>query len=226
MWKRLPKTIRQMARTTPQSLERRMDKNGAYSEVTQRRRTLAPAVNLCAITDVGRVREENEDTFFLSEDGRVLIVADGMGGHQSGEVASALAVETVAEFLLSEQPETTDAGHEQLERLLRSAFDAAQQKVIEASQNCIPGPGMGATLIAACVLGDVLHTCHVGDVRCYLRTKSSFEQVTRDHSIVGVESGLGGVDASAGDAVGRPRKPGRRVGQHHGCAVSACGSKC
>lgn len=185
MWKLISNTMRQMTRTTPQSLQRRLDKNGVYAEATLHRRILAPTDHLCAITDVGRVRDHNEDTFYLSEDGRHLIVADGMGGYQSGEVASALAVEAVAEFLLGEQREATNVGQERIERLLRKAFEAAHRKVVDANQDGVPGPGMGATLIVACVLGDVLHTCHLGDVRCYLRTKSSFEQITRDHSVVG-----------------------------------------
>ena len=131
------------------------------------------------------MRDHNEDEFYLSGDGRHLIVADGMGGHQSGEVASVLAVQAVAEFLLGEQREAAIVSEDVIERLLRTAFEAAHGKVVEASKSTVAGSGMGATLIVACVLGDVLHTCHLGDVRCYLRTKSSFDQITRDHSVVG-----------------------------------------
>src|SRR5437016_6087194 len=62
-----------------------------HTEPTSRRRLVAPTDTLCAVTDTGRVRDHNEDTFYITDNGQVLIVADGMGGHKAGEVASALA---------------------------------------------------------------------------------------------------------------------------------------
>lgn len=157
----------------------------SYTEETDRRRLVAPTDHLCAITDVGRVRDHNEDTFYISDDGRVLIVADGMGGHEAGEVASALAVEVVAEFFVTQPQQAIDSSTESIELLLVEAFATAHQRVLEASHSREGCRGMGTTLILAYVRGDQLYTCHVGDVRCYVRTAAGLEQVTQDHSVVG-----------------------------------------
>jgi protein phosphatase len=141
--------------------------------------------SLCAITDVGQVRDHNEDTFHISDDGKMLIVADGMGGHKAGEVASALAVEALVEFFTDRCQKAVEAGTEPIETLLRASFATAHGKVLETSRNRIECRGMGTALIMAYVQGNRLYTCHVGDVRCYLRTATSMEQITQDHSVVG-----------------------------------------
>lgn len=155
-----------------------------YTQENDRRRLVSPTDHLCAITDVGRVRDHNEDTFYISNDGRLLIVADGMGGHEAGEVASTLAVETVVEFFGPKLQQATDSGSE-LESLLLKALEAAHRKVLETARSREGCRGMGTTLIMACVHGDQLYTCHVGDVRCYVRSATGLEQVTQDHSLVG-----------------------------------------
>jgi protein phosphatase len=156
-----------------------------YLEVTDLRRIVAPTDHLCGITDVGRVRPHNEDTFHVSPDGRVLIVADGMGGHEAGEVASALAVEALVEFFGGEREKAAVAGEEPMERLLVKAFEAAHERVRKAAESREGCEGMGTTLILAYILGDWLHTCHVGDVRCYVHGATGLKQVTQDHSLVG-----------------------------------------
>lgn len=176
----------------------------AYTQENARRRLVAPTDHLCAITDVGRVRDHNEDTFHVSEDGRLLIVADGMGGHEAGEVASALAVEAVAEFFASKRQQATDSSVESIEPLLIEAFTTAHQKVLEAARSREGCRGMGTTLITACVHGDRLYTCHVGDVRCYARTATGLEQVTQDHSVVGALVQAG--ELTAEQARVHPRK--------------------
>lgn len=176
----------------------------AYTQENDRRRLVAPTDQLCAITDVGRVRDHNEDTFHVSEDGRLLIVADGMGGHEAGEVASALAVEAVAEFFATKCQQATDSSVESIELLLIEAFTTAHQKVLEAARSREGCRGMGATLILACVHSDRLYTCHVGDVRCYVRTVDRFEQITQDHSPVGALVQAG--ELTAEQARVHPRK--------------------
>ncbi|MCI0490258.1 MAG: Stp1/IreP family PP2C-type Ser/Thr phosphatase [Blastocatellia bacterium] len=160
--------------------------DACYEETTESRRTSAPNARLCAITDVGRVRDHNEDTFHIAADGRLLIAADGMGGHEAGEVASALAVDALIEFFDSERLRAIDSGEASIEALLMESFEAADRKVREATQNGQGSRGMGTTLILACIQGDHLHTCHVGDVRCYVRNASGLHQVTQDHSVVGL----------------------------------------
>lgn len=175
-----------------------------YAEATERRRLVAPTDHLCAITDVGQVRDHNEDTFHISDDGQLLIVADGMGGHEAGEVASALAVEVVAEFLAAQPQQATDSSTESIELQLTEAFTTAHQRVLETSHSREGCRGMGTTLITACVRGDQLYTCHVGDVRCYVRTAAGLEQVTQDHSVVGALVQAG--ELTAEQARVHPRK--------------------
>jgi serine/threonine protein phosphatase PrpC len=149
------------------------------------RRVEAPSDRLCGITDVGRVREHNEDAFHLSPDGRLLIVADGMGGHQAGEVASALAVDAVAEFLDEGRLRAIESGAKRVEALLLEAFQSAHGRIVASAKEAPERSGMGTTLIAAFLHGDRATVCHVGDVRCYRRSEKGLEQMTEDHSVVG-----------------------------------------
>lgn len=161
------------------------DPGSEYVEVTDRRRIVAPTEHLCGITDVGRVRPHNEDTFHVSPDGRLLIVADGMGGHEAGEVASALAVEALVERFESERGKVIAARGPSMGHLLLDAFSAAHERVQEAAETREGCSGMGTALILGHVDGDRLHTCHVGDVRCYVRDATALQQITQDHSVVG-----------------------------------------
>src|SRR4051794_6390571 len=125
-----------------------------------------------ALSDVGRVRAANEDSFVLDDRAGVFAVADGMGGHQGGEVASATAIDAFRTGLADGRP--IDA----------AIVDANTAVVARASED--PGlRGMGTTLTAA-VLGDdhVLLIGHVGDSRAYPLRAGEFEQLTVDHSVV------------------------------------------
>jgi protein phosphatase len=157
---------------------------GPYVEETGKRRVVAPSERLCAVTDVGRVRDHNEDAFFVSPDGQILVVADGMGGHAAGEVASALAIESVVEYLDTEKRREIDAAPDATGPVLLQAVKAAHERVLEAAAQGSRQRGMGTTLLIAYVNGDTLHTCHVGDVRCYVHANGSLHQLTRDHSLV------------------------------------------
>jgi serine/threonine protein phosphatase PrpC len=155
------------------------------SEQSDSRRLQAPSDRLCGITDVGRVREHNEDAFHLSQDGRLLIVADGMGGHQAGEVASAIAVGTLSEFFDAQRCQAVDSGDVAAESLLLEAFDLAHERVLDAAKESPDRTDMGTTLIATFLSGDRAYVCHVGDVRCYRQDEKGLEQMTQDHSVVG-----------------------------------------
>ena len=156
------------------------------------RRTAAPSRRLCAVTDIGTRRSKNEDHFFLSDDGMLWIVADGMGGQASGEIASALAVTAIVDAMNGMSSSDDTAGGDRVgPRLLRALADA-QRTVLEYGayhQNC---HGMGSAVLVGCLAGDALHLCHAGDVRCYVLSHGILEQVTRDHSWVAqlVSSGL------------------------------------
>jgi protein phosphatase len=150
------------------------------------RRIEAPAANLCAITDVGLVRDQNEDDFHAGARGRLLMVADGLGGLPGGEVASRTAVEAVAEALGEGEGLATASVGKAREALL-DAFAVAHLRIVAAGRADEALSHMATTLIVAVPAGDALYTCHVGDVRGYrwLSETGELEQLTADHSVVG-----------------------------------------
>jgi PPM family protein phosphatase len=127
-------------------------------------------------TDRGLVRKENEDAFCIEEDLGLLAIADGMGGHASGEVASKMAIEILKESLKKEgQP---------LPGRLSSGVRLANRTIYEAAQSQSQLSGMGTTLIALQLDGNRLSIAHVGDSRAYLIRGGVIEQITDDHTIV------------------------------------------
>jgi protein phosphatase len=133
-------------------------------------------------TDVGRIRSQNQDCFAVGLDGRLIVVADGMGGHSAGEVASTWAVEALVDLVLDREAENTPLDG----TVLREALELAQRRICRAAMLESAFRGMGTTLIAGLVNGDILHLTHVGDVRAYLYRDGYLSQLTRDHSTVQV----------------------------------------
>lgn len=125
-----------------------------------------------SLTDVGNVREHNEDSMLVAPP--LFVVADGMGGHEAGEVASAIAVETMRELA----PHTPDAD------ALAEAVRQANAAVLKGAEDGRGRPGMGTTMTAALVFDDEVIVAQVGDSRAYLLHNGSLKQVTRDHSLV------------------------------------------
>jgi protein phosphatase len=130
-------------------------------------------------TDVGLVREKNEDSMLLDPAAGLFIVCDGMGGHVGGQVASQLAVGTVSEVIRSRQPPANDDPD-----ALVSAIKAANSAVFAKAKADPSLHNMGTTVVAIREDGDLLHLCHVGDSRIYRLRQGVFEQVTRDHSLI------------------------------------------
>lgn len=141
-------------------------------------------------SDIGRVRRNNEDSF-LADSGRGLfIVADGMGGIIGGEVASALAVKVVSEYLGDRLG--ADSGTEEVYAALMGALVEANQRIKERTDKQTELRGMGTTIILALVRGDTLSLAHVGDSRAYLVRAADIRQLTEDHTVVAqiVKSGM------------------------------------
>jgi protein phosphatase len=124
------------------------------------------------------VRDNNEDKYFLSADGGFWIVADGMGGHQAGEVASALTIEAIVTSMNS------GGRCEMAGDRLHRAFGAAQESVSERSLKDQECRGMGSTAVTGLVDGAELNICHVGDVRAYHWSAGRLRRLTADHSFV------------------------------------------
>jgi serine/threonine protein phosphatase PrpC len=127
-------------------------------------------VGVGATTDIGQVREGNEDSYLVIEP--LYAVADGMGGHRGGEVASSLALETVQGMF------------ERKEGSLAEQVAEANRAVFDRSQNDRSVSGMGTTLTAAQVDGNRVHVVHVGDSRAYLLRAGELSQITEDHTLV------------------------------------------
>ncbi len=134
-----------------------------------------------ALTDPGRCRAINEDSVYTDLERGLLILADGMGGHSAGEVASSLAVKTIS-ALLAETP----IPHGDEAARLSEAIERAHEAILAEAAGDADLSGMGTTAVVALVQPGVIHLAHVGDSRAYLLdgTDSSLRQLTRDHSLV------------------------------------------
>jgi protein phosphatase len=141
-------------------------------------------------TDTGRVREHNEDTIATDPDVGLLVLADGMGGYNAGEVASGIAVKTITnlvrEGLLREDLASIDRGTG-LSRpsiVLRDAITRANKIIYQTARSQAECEGMGTTVVAALFYDNRVSIAHVGDSRLYRQRGSQIAQVTMDHSLL------------------------------------------
>jgi serine/threonine protein phosphatase PrpC len=155
----------------------------------------SPRVKLSATmaTDVGVVRDHNEDSAYVDGASLFFIVADGMGGHAAGEVASAMAVETVQQTLdgararvIAFAHKPSEDGRRELVQLLQSAVLAAHQAVFQRGSRESDKQGMGTTLDVLLVAGAEAFVAHVGDSRTYLIRDGRASQITTDHTVAEV----------------------------------------
>jgi PPM family protein phosphatase len=146
------------------------------------------------VSDVGRVRTNNEDSFRIVEPLNLFILSDGMGGEAHGEVASALAVETVEKFCSNPDEGKEDSGATlhgtasdnwapQTKTLQKAVFQA-NYAIHQSAQKHPEQRGMGATLTTGWLNGTKLSIAHVGDSRAYLLRTGTLQQLTNDHSLV------------------------------------------
>lgn len=153
-----------------------------------------PGIKLAGLTDVGCQRENNEDKFSYWEPanakqferkGRLLTVADGMGGHEGGAEASRIAVETLEEIYAATEGEDPRAS-------LIKAFQTAHQRILHYADTHPGLLGMGTTCTAVVLRGPELYYAHIGDSRLYLARENTIYRLTRDQSYVGklVEQGI------------------------------------
>jgi protein phosphatase len=144
-----------------------------------------------ARSDVGRKRKGNEDALFLNPGQKLYVVADGMGGHAAGEVASRVAVDAINEFV------TLTGGNEEITwpfglddsisyegNRLKTAIRHANRRVLEATRESAEYEGMATTVAAVLVDGSTANIAHVGDSRIYLWSGGAISQLTSDHSWV------------------------------------------
>ncbi len=165
-----------------------------------------PGVDIASLSDVGRLRENNEDSYLYWEPpsdeeflrkGRMAVIADGMGGYEGGQEASRLAVETVRDVY--DQNFDGDP-----QKTLIAALETAHQAIQRYAHEHPRLTGMGTTCTALSIVGQQLSFAHVGDSRLYLIRAETAARLTRDHSYVGklVESGIVRVE----DAEAHPQR--------------------
>ncbi len=137
-------------------------------------------MDVYSLTDVGKERANNQDAFsnYFHSRFTLLIVSDGMGGHNAGEVASHCAVESAQEFMIQNKEA------DQPEELLIDAIHYANSEIFHRAQNNPAYFNMGTTIVAALIMDRFAAIAHVGDSRCYLLRGGELRQVTRDHSLV------------------------------------------
>jgi serine/threonine protein phosphatase PrpC len=146
------------------------------------------------VSDVGRVRTNNEDSFRIVEPLNLFILSDGMGGEAHGEVASAMAVDTVEQYCRNPEANKEDSGvtlHGAASdtwmpqtKMLQNAVFQANFKIHDSAQKHPEQRGMGATLTAGWLNDTKLSIAHVGDSRAYLLRTGNLQQLTNDHSLV------------------------------------------
>jgi serine/threonine protein phosphatase PrpC len=148
-------------------------------------------IEVAGETNVGMKRTHNEDNFSVIEDNGLYVVADGMGGHASGEVASKMAVDALKEFFeaTSRDPERTwpykmdrTRGYE--ENRLITGIKLANLRIYESSQRDSGKRGMGTTIVVLFAVEDGIFVAHVGDSRGYRIRDGKIEQLTEDHSLL------------------------------------------
>jgi len=165
---------------------------------------IRPGIELGNLTDVGCHRTHNEDYYGYAEPesdeqfrrtGRLIVIADGMGGHKGGEFASAIAVESVRATYLASDADSPDAA-------LVAALQAAHRAIQDFAREHPELEGMGTTCIAAALRGSELTYVHVGDSRLYLVRKAAIAQLTQDQTVVSllVQQGM----LSAEEAANHP----------------------
>src|SRR5260221_5309879 len=147
-------------------------------------------VKAYGLTHVGRQRQHNEDSFLVADDAHLYLVADGMGGHAAGEIASRIAVDSLSEFILHRKEDDGTWPHAYDERLKRStnrlmaALKMANSRVLEAMRKDARLRGMGTTVVACMADDDTMSVAHVGDSRAYLIRDKKLSRITSDHSWV------------------------------------------
>ncbi len=143
-----------------------------------------PSYEFYALTDTGRVRTNNEDAVAIHEAAGLVLLADGMGGYNAGEVAAAMAIDQVGAELARwlEAPETQGASSAEVCERLDACVEQANHAILGASLSNSQYEGMGTTLVAGVFRGSQLVLGHIGDSRCYRLRGGTLEQLTRDHS--------------------------------------------
>jgi len=141
-------------------------------------------------TDVGCVRSANQDSYCIDIEGRFFIVADGMGGHAGGEVASRIAVDVIKSYLEAKWDQQLSP-----QELLQSAIDLANDAILKDQEANPMRREMGTTVVVVIFVDDQPWYCHIGDSRLYLLRDAALNQISEDHTWIAKAIQSGTVDA-------------------------------
>ncbi len=133
-------------------------------------------------TDTGMARDSNEDAFAVHADRRLFVVADGMGGHNAGEMASLAAVKIIGDYFSPAVLDFLRGNGPEIRHALIKSFTLANETVIALAREKAEWYGMGCTLVVAYLDDTTLHVCHVGDARCYIMSAGIIRRLTTDHT--------------------------------------------
>jgi protein phosphatase len=139
---------------------------------------------VCGATDVGQTRAVNEDFFKINREKNLYIVADGMGGHNAGDVASKKATQMAEAYLTMEMLEDIRGNIRKIREAVIKSLIQAHNHVIQLAEKNPKFEGMGCTIVEALILGNNLHLGHVGDARAYISNDNGITLLTKDHSYV------------------------------------------
>ena len=147
-------------------------------------------ITISGLTDTGIVRNKNEDAIGFDSALGLVVLADGMGGHRGGEIASTMTVETVIEKLQQSLPEVSPgevdeaSGFSRESICIQDAVVEANQLVYQAAETNPEHKGMGTTIVVLQFYNNSFSLAHIGDSRCYRLRADKFEQITKDHSLL------------------------------------------
>lgn len=151
---------------------------------------LQEKIAILGMTDTGKVRQKNEDTIGYDSALGLVVLADGMGGHRGGEVASGITVDVIIDSIQQQLPNNmsgnidSESGFTVASIYLRDAVEAANKQVFEKAEANPEHKGMGTTVVALLFHNSTLSLAHIGDSRCYRLRGNKLEQITKDHSLL------------------------------------------
>jgi protein phosphatase len=147
-------------------------------------------ITIIGLTDKGLVRRKNEDAIGFDSALGLVVLADGMGGHRGGEIASSMAIDTIISELQQRLPQIDtgeideSSGFSKESICIQDAVVAANQLVYQTSETNPEHKGMGTTIVVLHFYNNSFSLAHIGDSRCYRLRAKKFEQITRDHSLL------------------------------------------
>jgi protein phosphatase len=147
-------------------------------------------IRIIGLTDTGMVRSKNEDAIGYDSALGLVVLADGMGGHRGGEIASSMTVDTIIELLQKRLPEITagevdEASGFSMESIcIQDAVVSANEQVYKAAEANPDHKGMGTTIVVLQFYNNSFSLAHIGDSRCYRLRNNKLEQITKDHSLL------------------------------------------